>query len=86
VLTLDELMDVVTRVRGREPRPRPVPRVPEAGPSTDGTHLGLASSEFEEVVIELERRCGIPLFPEARRTSSFAELVALVNSQVTSGV
>ena len=86
VLTLDELMDMVTRVRGREPRPRPVTPVPEAGPSTDGTHLGLASSEFEDVVVELERRCGIPLFAEARRTSSFAELVAFVNSQVTSGV
>jgi glycine/D-amino acid oxidase-like deaminating enzyme len=86
VLTLDELMDVVTRVRGREPRPRPTPRVPATEPSTDPTHLGLTSSEFEDVVAELEGRCGIPLFPEARRTSTFAELVALVNSQVTSGV
>jgi hypothetical protein len=86
VLTLEELMDLVHTVRGRVSDPERASGVPAAETSTDPTHLGLASTEFEDVIAELERRCGVPLFPEARGTSSFAELVALVNSQVTSGV
>jgi hypothetical protein len=86
VLTLEELMDVVDRVSGREPRPRPPSRVAAVALPPDPGHLGLASSEFADLVTELERRCGIPLLPEARRTTSFTELVALVNSQATSGV
>jgi hypothetical protein len=86
VLTLEELMDVVDHVRGCDPGPRPASPVTAVGPPPDPTYLGLASSQFEDVITELERRCGIPLLTEARRTSTFVELVALVNSQVTSGV
>jgi hypothetical protein len=86
VLTLQELMDVVDHVRGCDPGPRPASPVTAVEPPPDPTYLGLASSQFEDVITELERRCGIPLLTEARRTSTFVELVALVNSQVTSGV
>jgi hypothetical protein len=86
VLTRDELTDVVDAVCGPG---RDLGSAP--GATTGGAHhgtncLGLASSEFEDVVTELERRCRVPLLREALQCSTPGELVALVNNQVTSGV
>jgi hypothetical protein len=86
VLTLAELMDLVDTVRRRDPGSRPDPRVPVGGPRSDANCLGLTTSAFEDVIAELEGLFGIPLLLEARRAGTCIELVALVNSQVTSGV
>jgi hypothetical protein len=48
--------------------------------------LGLESGQFEGVIAELERRCHVPLLREALECRTPGELVALVNTQVTSGV
>lgn len=85
VLTVGELGDLVDAVRARRDAPRRPPGTTGDQPR-EANCLGLASPEFEEVVSELERRNGIPLRREVARCSSPGELVALVNSQVTSGV
>ena len=56
------------------------------GPPPGANSLSLSSSEFENVVTELERSCGIPLLREALQCSTPMDLVALVNQQVMSGV
>ncbi|MGY1643830.1 NAD(P)-binding domain-containing protein [Geodermatophilus sp. SYSU D00703] len=86
VLTLDELMDVVGTVRRRDPGRRPAPSAAAVEPRSGANCLGLGSVQFEDVITELERSCGIPLHREAVQCSTPAELVALVNRQVTSGV
>ncbi|MGY1590832.1 NAD(P)-binding domain-containing protein [Geodermatophilus sp. SYSU D00708] len=84
VLTLDELSGVVDTVRRREQRPES--RGAAVEPRSGANCLGLGSSQFQDVIAELERSCGIPLLREAAQCSTPAELVALVNRQVTSGV
>ncbi|MGY1683780.1 NAD(P)-binding domain-containing protein [Geodermatophilus sp. SYSU D01176] len=82
VLTLQELSTVVDAARGDGTGERPsVGR----GPAQDNC-LGLGSRQFEAVIAELERRCHVPLLREALQCRTPGELVALVNTQVTSGV
>jgi hypothetical protein len=57
-----------------------------AEPRHEANCLGLASSEFEHVITELERSFGIPQSREAVQCSTPVQLVALVNRQATSGV
>jgi len=83
VLTRDQLTDVVDAVCGPG---RGAGSPPGKGAHPDTNCLGLASSAFENVVTELERRCRIPLLREALQCSTPEELVALINQQVTSGV
>jgi hypothetical protein len=85
-LTREELTDVVDAVCGRRRGSGSTPGAATRGAHPDTNCLGLASSEFEDVVTELERRCRVPLLREALRCSTPGELVALVNQQVTSGV
>jgi len=86
VLTPHELVDLVDAVceRGHAPGPAAVATAGE--PHADPNCLGLTRATFEAVVTELERRCGIPLLRESLQCRSPEELVALVNTQVTSGV
>jgi hypothetical protein len=86
VLTIKELMDVVDTVCARHDAPRQASRMTAAESRHEANCLGLASSEFEDVITELERSCGIPLRREAVQCSTPVQLVALVNRQVTSGV
>lgn len=86
VLTRDELTDVVDAVCGRGRGSGSTPGATTGGAHPDTNCLGLASSEFEDVVTELERRCCVPLLREALQCSTPGELVALVNRQVMSGV
>jgi len=80
------LTDVVDAVRGRGRESGSTPGATAGAAPSDGNSLGLAPSEFEDVVTELERRYRVPLLREALRCSTPGELVALVNEQVTSGV
>jgi 2-hydroxy-3-oxopropionate reductase len=80
VLTLQELLAAVGGGHGNG-----------NGNGNDGRHgrdncLGVEPARFEGVIAELERRCRIPLLREARQCRTPDELVALVNTQVTSGV
>jgi hypothetical protein len=86
VLTRDELIDVVDAVCGRGGGTRSTPGAASGGAHLDTNCLGLASSEFKNIVTELERRYRVPLLREALQCSTPEELVALVNQQVTSGV
>jgi 3-hydroxyisobutyrate dehydrogenase-like beta-hydroxyacid dehydrogenase len=83
---LEELTAAMDAVRGRD---HPAPEGPSGGAdggARDANCLGLEPGLFESVVAEVERRCHIPLLNEALRCSTPAELVALVNIQLTSGV
>jgi hypothetical protein len=81
-LTLLELTEVVAAVCRRPPGPLPA----AAHPRPAANCLGLPPEEFGQVVAELERRFALPLLAEALWCRSQPELVALVNTQVTSGV
>jgi hypothetical protein len=61
-------------------------RPPIGGRASRANCLGLEPGQFEGVIAELERRCHIPLLREALQCRTPGELVALVNTQVTSGV
>jgi hypothetical protein len=86
VLTRDELTDVVDAVRRRDRGTGSTPRATTGAAPPGSNCVGLAPSEFEDVVTELERRYRVPLLREALRCGTPGELVALVNEQVTSGV
>jgi hypothetical protein len=86
VLTLHELVDLVDAVCERGHAPGPAAAATAGEPHRDPNCLGLTRDQFEAVVTELERRCGIPLLRESLQCSSPEDLVALVNTQVTSGV
>jgi NAD binding domain of 6-phosphogluconate dehydrogenase len=86
VLTLQELVDLVDAVCERGLAPGPAAAATAGEPHPDPNCLGLTGAQFEAVVTELERRCGIPLLRESLQCSSPEDLVALVNTQVTSGV
>jgi hypothetical protein len=86
VLTLHELVDLVDAVCERGHAPGPAAAATAGEPHPDPNCLGLTCAQFEAVVTELERRCGIPLLRESLQCSSPEDLVALVNTQVTSGV
>ncbi|MGY1638689.1 hypothetical protein ACI78V_18745 [Geodermatophilus sp. SYSU D00742] len=81
-LTLLELTEVVAAVCRRGSTPPPA----AADPVPAGNCLGLPSAAFDRVVAELERRFHLPLQAEARWCRTPVEFVALVNTQVTSGV
>jgi hypothetical protein len=85
VLTLDALRGVVDTVDRSDRGQRPA-RATAVEPRSGANCLGVGSSQFEDVIAELERSCGIPLHREAVQCSTPAELVALVNRQATSGV
>jgi hypothetical protein len=85
-LTEQELMDTAAAVcgAGRDSRPASSATVTTSAPGTN--YLGLTSGQFERVIAELERRFYIPLLGEALQCRSRAQLVAVINTQVTSGV
>jgi hypothetical protein len=90
-LTEQELMDTAAAVcgAGRDSRPASSATVTTATVTTSapGTnYLGLTSGQFDRVIAELERRFYIPLLGEALQCRSRAQLVAVINTQVTSGV
>ncbi len=81
-LTMRELTEVVATVCGGDPmRPETV-----GERSQEANCLGLPFGRFAEVVAVLEQWFSLPLLPEALRCSTPTELVALINTQVTSGV
>lgn len=82
VLTLDELMELVAGVRRQRSAQQPPNRSRRHGLAG----LGLSEPEFALVVGELERQCYVPLLELALRADNAEELVALVNTQTTSGV
>jgi hypothetical protein len=86
VLTIDELPGGVDTVRRRDREQRPASRGSTVEPRSGTNGMGLGSSQFQDVITEPERSCGIPLRREAVQCSTPAELVAPVNRQVTSGV
>ena len=86
VLMLHELVDLVDAVRERGHAPGRAPAATAGEPHPDPNCLDLTWAQFEGVITELERRCGIPLLRESLQCSSPEDLVALVNTQVTSGV
>jgi hypothetical protein len=48
--------------------------------------VGLTSRQFTGVVTELERQFYLPLLGEALQCTTQAELISIINTQVTSGV
>jgi 3-hydroxyisobutyrate dehydrogenase-like beta-hydroxyacid dehydrogenase len=86
VFSLQELEAAIDAATGGD---RPAGDGPSAGgqgPGGIANCLGLKPEVFAGVIAEVERRCCIPLLQQAHGCGTPAEFVALVNTQLTSGV